>query len=131
MTRRPVRFEFILQGETPAKKNSRITLRNGRTIPSKRYMQWHKIQSVEILRQKMLQKIETIFEPVVIKLEFTHGDFIRRDSDNGVSSILDLLVDCKVLEDDNWKIVQRIVVANYYDKKNANCKITVSKLGDL
>lgn len=115
-------------GETPAKKNSRITLRNGRTIPSKRYTEWHEIQKITIQNQKIKQKVELIDYPVLIKLVFTHGDFIRRDSDNGVSSILDLLVDCGVLVDDNWKIVQRLEVENSYEKNNANCKITISKL---
>lgn len=128
MTEGKIRYELELRGETPAKKNSRITLRNGRTIPSKRYTEWHKVQSIAILEQMKLLNVRTITEPVSIKLEFTHGDFIRRDSDNGVSSILDLLVDCKVLEDDNWKVVQRIEVANYYEKKNAGCKITICKL---
>ena len=30
-------YNFQLVGETPAKKNSRITLQNGKTIPSKNY----------------------------------------------------------------------------------------------
>lgn len=47
--------------------------------------------------------------PFALYLEFTHGDRVRRDSDNGVSSILDLLVDCGILPDDNWMVVSKIL----------------------
>ena len=33
---------IIIPLETPSKKNSRITLKNGRTIPNKKYSEWHK-----------------------------------------------------------------------------------------
>lgn len=34
-------YRFIITGETPAKKNSRIVLKGGRNIPSERYRKWH------------------------------------------------------------------------------------------
>ena len=61
-------------------------------------------------------------------MEFTHGDLRRRDSDNGCSSILDLLVDNGILQDDNWQIVQEISIKNNYKKNSSFCKITIDKL---
>ncbi len=121
-------IEFVLTGETPAKKNSRITLRNGRTIPSKRYTEWHKLASSQIFSQSIKQVKNPLECPVKIKIAFTHGDKRRRDSDNGVSSILDLLTDCKVLSDDKWEIVRQLEVQNEYEKNNAQCKITIERL---
>lgn len=116
-------FYFELDGETPAKKNSRITLPNGRTIPSKKFQDWHKAAMVQLISQQKPKK--PIESPVSIMLSFYHGDLRRRDSDNGTSSIMDLLVDAEILSDDNWQIVRQIDVFNYYEKNKARCRITI------
>ena len=95
---------FVILGETPAKKNSRIVnTKTGRSFPSKRYTQWHRDAMLQVYTQKQNAPID---KPCRIKLTFTHGDLRRRDSDNGSSSILDLLIDSGVLTDDNWQIVR-------------------------
>ena len=116
---------MIIQGETPSKKNSRINTRYGRSFPSKKYSEWHRNASTQILLQA---KDVNICEPIKITMEFTHGDLRRRDSDNGCSSILDLLVDNGILQDDNWQIVQEISIKNNYKKNSSFCKITIDKL---
>ena len=86
-------YRFIITGETPAKKNSRIVLKNGRNIPSERYRKWHTEAMIEINSQLLLLKKEKEAMPIEreirIKMTFYHGDNRRRDSDNGASSILD------------------------------------------
>lgn len=109
--------------ETPAKKNSRITLKNGRTIPSKRYKTWHE-NAFLLLKGRVKEVID---EKCYIILIFTHGDFIRRDSDNGTSSIFDLLQDIGQLSDDNWKIIKNFHVFNNYEKGNPKCQIKIYK----
>ena len=103
-------FYFELDAETPSKKNNRITLPNGRTIPNKKFQDWHKASMVQLIPQR--KPIKPIDVPVAITLSFYHGDLRRRDSDNGTSSIMDLLVDAKILSDDNWQIVRQIDVFN-------------------
>lgn len=93
------------------------------SIPSKRYQIWHTEAVKQILDQETPE--QPIEHPVSLKLEFTHGDLRRRDSDNGVSSICDMLVDAHVLSDDNWKIISEIVVKNDYKKNNAGCIISI------
>ena len=117
-------YDFILQGETPAKKNSRINLKNGRSIPSKRYRDWHEVALAQ-LRLQLPEDMQTIESPCQIVLFFTHGDLRRRDSDNGCSSIMDLLVDAGVLKDDNWQIVRQINVTNSYEKNKPSVLITI------
>lgn len=119
-------MKLIIEGETPAKKNSRIQLPNGRNIPSKQYQQWHK--SAEVQVRMMTIGHQAIDYPVIITLFFFHGDLRRRDSDNGTSSILDLLVDAGVLADDKWQIVRILNVFNQYDKNNARCEIDIQPL---
>ena len=120
-------MKFIIEGETPAKKNSRITLPNGRTIPSKNYRAWHKSALLQI-EAMAISREATISYPVAISLNFIHGDLRRRDSDNGTSSILDLLVDAGILADDNWQIVRILNVYNQYDKGHARCEIDIRPL---
>ena len=114
--------------ETPSKKNSRVVdRRTGRTFPNKRYTEWHKEASLYV-RQQHAHPLDE--GPFALYLEFTHGDRVRRDSDNGVSSILDLLVDCGILPDDNWMVVQKINVSNLYDKGNPGVQISIVHLTD-
>lgn len=114
--------------ETPSKKNSRVVdRRTGRTFPNKRFTEWHKAAALYV-RQQHAHPLDG--GPFALYLEFTHGDKIRRDSDNGVSSILDLLVDCGVLPDDNWMVVSKIVTTNLYDNGNPGVNISIIPLTD-
>lgn len=120
---------FELEGETPSKKNSRIFLKNGMNIPSKRYSEWHKVASADVVSQRYLQHMYKPLEgSVKISVVFTHGDKRRRDSDNGLSSVLDLLVDTGVLADDNWNVVPQLEVVNKYEQGAAKCSIEIKQL---
>ncbi|MBQ0111945.1 MAG: RusA family crossover junction endodeoxyribonuclease [Bacteroidales bacterium] len=119
------KIKFVIDKETPSKKNSRINLRNGISIPSKRYKDWHDYAAILVVKQKIEQGIEQITSSCKMQFVFTHGDLRRRDSDNGVSSIMDLLVDCKILKDDNWQIVESYSVKNCYNKGKPCCEIII------
>ena len=122
-------YRFIITGETPAKKNSRIVLKGGRNIPSERYRKWHTAASIEINSRLLLLEKEEAAMPIEreirIKMIFYHGDNRRRDSDNGASSILDLLTDCKVIKDDKWQIVRLLEIRNFYEKSNPRCRVEI------
>lgn len=124
-------IEVCILGETPSKKNSKIRTRTGYMIPSKAHQKWHTDAMLQLNSQICRMKpIPALIDyPVVISLDFYHGDYIRRDSDNQVSSIMDLLQDAKLLADDNWQIVRQIHVMNYYEKKNAKCVIKIDFYG--
>ena len=120
-------ISFVIKGETPAKKNSRIiNTKTGRSFPSKRYSEWHRNAMMQLMT--MRKTFTPIQEPCKIHMTFVHGDLRRRDSDNGTSSILDLLVDCGVLSDDNWQIVKQLSIENEYEKGNPYCKIGIELL---
>lgn len=118
-----IRYSFTFKGETPAKKNSRRVLRSGKTIPSRRFEMWHDENLFCLFRQK--RPSEPLFSPLFIKMIFFHGDRTRRDSDNEATSILDLLQDGGVIADDNWQIVQKILIENRYEKGNPHCEIMI------
>ena len=113
--------------ETPSKKNSRVVdRRTGRTFPGKVYREWKRKASLWL---KMHYDLKPLGDgPFSIRLSFIHGDNIRRDSDNGVSSILDLFVDLGVLPDDNWKVVKSIQVTNEYEKGQPSVQVAIVPL---
>lgn len=104
--------KYKLTGETPSKKNSRIGLRSGKNIPSERYQKWKKAKHIELLHQGIL--CPPLDKPLTIEFFFHHSDNRTRDTDNQISSILDLLKDAKVIKDDNWQIVKRISAEALY-----------------
>ncbi|WP_307771108.1 hypothetical protein [uncultured Treponema sp.] len=78
---------------------------------------------LEINDQLLLLKKEKEAMPIEreirIKMTFYHGD-------NGSSSILDLLTDCKVIKDDKWQIVRLLEIRNFYEKNNPRCLIEIN-----
>lgn len=127
-------LKITIHGETPSKKNSRITLRNGMTIPSKRYREWHKKAREDVFVQCLAQSNGSGFalpiEKCRVAMTFWHGDLRRRDSDNGATSVLDLLTDCGIIRDDNWRVVRRLLIENEYDKGNARVEVEILEAGD-
>lgn len=130
-------IRYLINAETPAKKNAnKISFKTKRTYKSKGYVQWH-----ELAYMTLISKVkECIGTPIkdekgkvvsqgkcYILLTFTHGDYVRRDADNGTSSIFDLLQDVNQLFDDNWKIVKSHHVFNTYQKGNPSCEIRIYK----
>ena len=45
-----------------------------------------------------------------------------------LSSILDTLTDAGIIKDDNWQIVQNIILENDYKEKESGVKITIVEL---
>jgi len=116
---------FQLPFDTPSKKNSRVTdRRTGRTFPNKKFTEWHKA-AVTWLRTHY--KIEKIEGPVEIHLTFVHATKRRKDSDNGTSSIFDLLVDVGILPDDCWTVITDHYVSNRYEKGVSCCTVEIEK----
>lgn len=96
-------YKYTLKGEVPAKKNSRITTREGRNYPSKQYLLWHEEAAVQIAIQGRV--IKPLSKCKSLTVTFYHTTNARRDTDNQAASIKDLLVDCGILEDDRWQVV--------------------------
>ena len=111
--------------ETPSKKNSRVTdTRTGRSFPSKTYREWHD-RAYKWLVVNYGSSLVSFNCPVRINMSFTHGTMQRCDSDNKVSSILDLLVDLRLIADDCWTIVRKMVVVNDYKNGSPKCVIEI------
>ena len=119
-------MRIILKGRIPSKKNSRnIFVVKGRllNIPSKQYEAWHEEKSWELKMRKFekLEKVEsieiTIFAP----------DKRKSDLTNKVESLMDLMVDNGILEDDNWFVCGDIRLKfGGVDKENPRAEIIIN-----
>ena len=125
---------LVIRGETPSKKNSRINTRSGRSFPSKRYTEWLNSALAQVIEQtaEAYARGSTLrFEKssrLSLTVTFYHGDLRRRDSDNQLSSILDMLVDAQVLADDDWTTLPAKFVFDVYDKGNPRCVICLEPI---
>ena len=111
-------MQLRINGSTPSKKNSRINTRSGRSFPSAKYTAWHKEAA------KQLTGAKPIPNGSILTISFVAGDRRKFDLSNKTESIMDLLVDVGLLEDDNYTIVPQIVLRYAgYEKNNPYCII--------
>lgn len=117
-------ISFVIHGNTPSKKNSKqIIYKNGKPliISSNNHATWHKDALKQIVWGN--QPLTTTKE---IQLFFYGKDKRKFDISNKAESILDLLVDRGVLEDDNYSVVPRLVLQYQgIDTLNPRCEIHI------
>lgn len=99
---------IVIEGDCPSKKNGRIlTGKSGRllSIPSKTYKTWH----TEALWQLKKYQPITVY-PCALTIILWGATKRRWDIDNRATSILDVLQDAGILEDDDWSHVQTLTI---------------------
>ena len=115
-----------LKGNVPSKKNSKRRVQRGAhvfMIPSEAHEKWHKIQMAELQKPRLFVPIARISECC---LTFFHGDRRKNDLSNKAESVMDLLVDAGILEDDNWFVVPRLSLEfGGVDKENPRVVIRI------
>lgn len=113
-----------MYGLTPSKKNSvGLMFRGGKMFkfPNSRYQSWHK-EAIKTLKTpaKCLNKVELVHLTI-------YGDTKRKfDLSNKAESIMDLLVDAKILLDDNYEVVPKLTLEyGGISKENPRCEIQI------
>lgn len=81
-------------------------LKNGVNIPSKEYTRWHR-ENIEPLKSAA-RKHGVFCCPVSVSVGICFKNHIRRDLDNALSSVMDILTDSGIIRDDNWNAVPRV-----------------------
>ena len=71
---------------------------------SKSYQKWHKSTQNQLYGVKPTQTIQSI------TLTFYPSTRRKSDLTNKAESVMDLLVDCKIIPDDNWFEVPKVVL---------------------
>lgn len=111
---------LVIKGRIPSKKNSRINTRSGRSFPSSKYTAWHKDASMQIKDAK--PQTEKGFV-----LTFYMPDDRRCDLTNKAESVMDLLVDNGVIEDDAWQKTGEVrLIPAGIDRQNPRVEISYS-----
>lgn len=117
-------MKIIITGDCPSKKNNRtISFKMGRfkLLPGKVHQQWYPQALKQLTGIKIIQSVE--------KIELIFFPKTKRKSDltNRAESIMDLLVDGGVLEDDNWFICGNLhLMFGGVDKNNPRVEITIN-----
>lgn len=100
---------LILKGRIPSKKNSKqIVCRGTRpmVLPSSAYKSWQEEKMWELKIQDN-SKVENISK---IEITFYAPDKRKADKTNKAESVMDLLVDAGIIEDDNWFVFPELVL---------------------
>lgn len=123
-----------LSGNIPPKKNNRriFTSKYGKTIniPSSNYSDWHtgalyelKNASVGRLKLEVVHSIViTFYSALTSKQEPSKKLF---DLTNKAESIMDLLVDYGLIQDDNWSVVPDIHIKHGGARIESGCDIEI------
>lgn len=120
----PKTVELVLEGNVPSKKNSRINLRSGVSVPSNKFVQWQNDSIMEVRRQTR----ERFYKPVQIELIIYFATLGKADLDNRLTSILDMLVEALVLRDDKWQDVPLMKVQAEHRPRKGGAFIRITEL---
>lgn len=119
--------KITITGDTVSKKNSKQLIQvRGRTIiiSSKAYKKWHdqaitQLYGIKPVESK-IERVELIFYPSTKR---------KYDISNHAESLMDLLVDGGIIEDDNYSVVPELNLKfGTHDKLNPRCEITIKTL---
>ena len=98
-----------------------------RVLPSKGYKVWHEAQDFPLRAAKQQYAIDTPLEHIKhATVHFGAGSRHKYDLSNKLESIMDRLVDAKILKDDNYEVVPDIrLVFDGNDKERGHyCHVT-------
>lgn len=116
---------YSLDGETPSQKNSQTFNTRTRTmVKSAIFRKWRDSALAQIVMQGVPS---TPYKFAEISIRFVHSDLRRRDGDNQLSSIQDLLVKAGVIEDDCWTRIGTPRVYHAFGK-HSKCEIDVKEI---
>lgn len=117
---------ITLQGLVRPKKNSkRMVMGIGKKpvlLSSLGFLSWHKSAMIQ-LKQGAYPR-NKISTPIMVKIQFMIKDNRRRDLTNMAESVMDLLVDYGVIEDDRWQICRFISMVGFGSTEDS-VKITI------
>jgi hypothetical protein len=115
-------FECEIRGRVPSKKNSRVVVRaTGRNFPSGNYDSWHR----SCMRELVPLAPAKPFGVCVVTVCIFFGDKRRADVTNKAESVLDLLVDAGVIEDDCWTKIGAPILRCDYRKNDPGFAVRV------
>lgn len=121
-------LSFVIHGQPIVKKNTgKVVNRNGRIfkIDSVPYTRWKNSAVFQIAQQ--LGRPDPIFEPINLCVKFYMETRRSTDLSNLLEGIQDVLVQCQIIADDDYKIVASLDGTRAaYDKTTPRMEVTIS-----
>lgn len=123
-------MKLVIQGRIPSKKNSKSAfVIHGRAmiVGNPAYTKWSKEAANQVIDQK-IREIGQHFPiaPQTVRFMLFAPDARKGDLSNKWESVADLLVDCGVFEDDNWEILNDIVLQfGGIDRENPRVELLI------
>ncbi len=123
---------FSVSGDIPSKKNSKqiiFSKKHNRSflIPGNVYNKWIK-QARKELEARLIGRIEN---PGKVTLKLYPKTRRRADLTNKAESVMDLIVECGVIEDDTWFVVPEIDLRFMgVDKDHPRCEVEIEVLDE-
>ena len=123
-------MKIVLSGRIPSKKNSKRIVMAGRRpmiISSKDYETWHTVASYELRSQvKGSANRIRLSGPKKVAITIFAPNKVKGDLSNKAESIMDLLVDNGVIEDDNWfEVPELCLTFGGVDKGNPRAEVVI------
>lgn len=125
-------YSIFINGRIPSKKNQKQIFKNKKTgrnfiTDSKNHKEWHRTNIWTLKSSWSGQPLKKCH----IELVFIFPDRRKADLTNKAESVLDLLVDAGIIEDDNFFVVQKVVLlSGGVDKENCGCKVLIDDLSE-
>ena len=113
---------IILNGRIPSKKNSRINTKSGKSFPSKAYTEWNKSALAQLPQVKTKKGLV-----LSVEIFIRFPDLAKADLTNKTESLMDLLVDAAIIEDDQWKIARPLILDGDLDRNNPGATIIIKE----
>lgn len=104
-------MKFTIEGRIPSKKNSKRIVMFGKRpaiITSKDYQVWHEA-TMYVLKLQMPKKL-ILRPPHKVEITIFAPNMVKSDLTNKAESIMDLMVDMGIIEDDNWFLVTELTL---------------------
>ena len=119
-------MKIVIPGQTPSQKNNKqiIPTRPPRLVDNPIVRKWRDETAKYLATTYSVTYSE---KQVVATYVFYVQNRIRRDIDNMISSCNDSLVQAKILDDDNWKVLRIGGAYAVLDKDNPRAEITLTE----
>lgn len=119
---------ITIAGKTPSKKNSKQIVCRGRfplVLPSQNFKDWHEASMRTLKISPEIRKAMPI-RKAKVELTIYWNDMRKADLTNKAESVMDLLVDAGILEDDNWFVCGDLhLIFGGIDRKNPRAEVRI------
>lgn len=89
-------------------------------LPSSAFQKWHQ------RAQNALGRLQRVEDVQCVEITFYAATARKYDLSNHAESVMDLLVDCGVLEDDNWSVVPELrIIHGGKDAQNPRAEVII------